>query len=515
MIMENENMIPAGESEDTLPIPQPEEAAAPETEEASAQEAPAEELTPAAKPEEEAEEEDEEDLPARPRIKIRGALLFCAYLFGISLCLLILLLCAMNPLKSYLSQYEDSQPKYVSDAVYDLLFSDPDWDLLYDLAGVESTAFEGKAAYVSYMEAKVAGQELTYVETAAGLSGDRRYILYCGDEKVAAFTITGDSSQFTNWSLSSVEVYFTRSESITVMKAPEYTVYVNGVALDDSYTTKFVDTLAEDHLPDGLHGYRWDQLQLDGLLVEPDIVVLDAHNTPVPVTYSEETGIYSTEIPTTVKITDEEYTLAVEAAKTQALFDIREINISKLRQVFASNSQAYTDLCDAEPFVSAYKSYEIDEDSITVGDYYRYSDELFSVHVTLKMDVTSKSKKTQTYELDTTYFFSKSNSGAYLVSASTTDDLQTTRTQVRLTYVQDDTQLATEMVYTNSKSLTPPELTVEEGYAVTGWGKLEADGSFTTVLTLNDQGSFSMVESQKLSPMTLYPIITQVEAEEE
>lgn len=504
-------------------IPQPATEEAPDEETGQKDAEPAEELPPAEdeaaeESEEEVDgwEEDDEEVPSHSSRKLRRVLLFCSILLAFTLCALILLCCAMSPLKNRLTRYEASQPEYVRDAVCELLFQDPDWGLLYDLAGVDSTAYEGKEEYISYMEAKVGDSDLICTETATGLSGDLRYLLSCDGETVAAFNLINegeDENGFDVWNLSSVDVFFTRSEGVTVIKDPDHTVYINGIALDGSNTTVSVETLAENYLTDGLHGYRWEQQQIDGFLVTPVVEVLDEYNNPVPVTYSEETGIFSAQLTSSPEITEEESALVVDAARAQALFAIREIKITKLREFFSSGSDVYAQLCDTDPFAKTYQSYKIDEASISVTDYYRYSDSLFSAHVKLKMDVTVKRKTVKTYEVDTTYFFTKNHSGVYLVTDSIAEDLQKQVSHVRLTYMQDEQVLFTEMVVTTANALTAPEAVNEDGIAATGWGRLEADGSLTSILTANADGTFSPVEGQSLDVMILCPIFDTAEPE--
>ena len=503
--MENENLNPAEETEQ-IPEKQQEEPETETPEETPAE--PEEEKTEAEESEETEEEEveEEESIPSPRRRVPRGALIFLATAMGLLLCGLILLICVMFPLSRVLEQYESVQPEYVAQEVYDTLFADPDWELLYDLAGVKNTAFEGKEAFVSYMEDKTAGQELICRQDSTGLSGDLRYTLSANGEILAAYTLkeTEGSTLYANWVLDGVEVYFTREKSVTVVTSPDCTVYINGVALDDSYLVLYTDTVAEKHLPDGVHGYRSQELYMDGLLWTPEVVVLDEEYNQLPVYYSAATDTYSTEIPTSPEITEDEIAIVLEAAQTQALFDVRACNISQLRQHFDPNSQLYADLTDAEPFCDSYKSHVFDEESFTVTDYYRYSDTLFSVRVSLSMDVTDKKKATSTYTLDTTYFFTLHNSGVYLVTGSTDDDLTQSRSFVQLTYVMDGEVLQSKLTNVNTKKFSTPK--VSDSITIVAWGRENEDGTLTTVLTLNDKGKFVLADGATLESMTLYPI---------
>lgn len=453
----------------------------------------------------------------RRRKRCRGALRFWIGILAVVLAGLILLCCAMTPLRSVLEQYEAAQYDHVGEAVYELLFADPDWELLYDLAGVENTIYEGRDAYVQYMTEKVDGRELTMVETSAGLSGQRRYLLRCEDETLAAFDLCSTEDPgalFPGWTLSDVEVYFTRSESVAVMTLPENTVYINGVPLNESSITVSVCTAAEDYLPEDVHGYRWVQLNVEGFLVEPEVIVLDAYNNPVSVYYSEANDLYSTQIPESPEMTDEEYAIVYDAIKAQAQFALRAINIAQLRQYFDSGSQAYADLCDADPFVKSYQSYTYNDEALTVTDFRRYSDDLFSVRVQLSMSIKIRWKTYETYELDATYFFTRGGSGVYLVSDIVEDDLTRQITKYHLGYYSGDTLLGENMAEATATVFTPPTVYDSDGNAPTGWAIREQDGSYTIVLENQGDGTYTLAEGQTLRPMDLYPVyITAVSAE--
>lgn len=454
------------------------------------------------------------DIVNKRRRSHRSSLRFWGTLFVFVLCILILLICVMTPLRSWLEQYEESRPEYVRDEIYAHLFEDPDWDLLYDLAGVECTIFEGKEAFIDYMDQMVGEQTLICHETSAGLSGDRKYVLTCGGQKIATFSIESDGEQFPSWELSDVEVFFTPSESVTVIKAPDYTVYINGIPLDDSYTTMSTETVAEGFLPGGVHGYRMEQQQINGLLFTPEVVVLDAYNNPLPVFYSPETDIYYTEIPTSPEMTEAESALILEAAKAHAQFAIRAITTSELRHFFDPNSKVYAELCDTAAIRKSYKSYSFDEDSVSITDFYRYSDDLFSVRVKLAMNVKVKKKEEFTHVIDTTYFFTKTGNGHYMVTDRTDVDLNQQISMYHLTFLCDDEVVETLRVPVDAVSINAPTTVAEGGATVKTWYKLRSDGVQIPVLELQDDGTYFLALGQTLEPITLYPIF-QESAEQE
>lgn len=445
-----------------------------------------------------------------------GTIVFYSLYVAAVVCVIILFHLAMAPLETWLSKYEASQPDHSRDQIFAALFEDPDWDLIYDLAGVEDTQYEGKEEFIAYMEAKVADQTLSCQETSAGLTGGKKYIIKLGSEKIATFTMTsGKSSGFDTWQLSQVEVFFTRTEGMTIVTMPEYTVYVNGVALDDSFTTMTVSTIADDYMPTGLHGYRMKQQQISGLLVEPVVTVYDETGKKVDVTYDAESDVYATEISNTIELTQEYYDIALAAAQANAKYAIRAISVGDLRQYFDPNCQVYQDISTTPVFLQSYRGYTFDETVTKVTDFYLYSEDFFSARVVLKMDITRKDQTIKTYEMDTTYFFTKNSVGNWLVTDMTNVHVQQQVTAVRLQYIHDDQLVFTEMVESDIDYIYLPTIEIPEGKVLLGWAvqEVDADGNinYNIVFESTADGVIRLKDDMKLQPMTLYPVFEAVQ----
>lgn len=451
--------------------------------------------------------------PSRRRAR-RGTVAFYSIYAICVVVVFILFKLAMGPLESFLTRYENSQPHHTAQEVYNSIFADPDWDLIYDLAGVENTAYEGKEEFIAYMEEKVGNQELSYQETSAGLTGGKKYIVKLGSEKLATFSMRSEKDgNFDQWELAAVEVFFTRTQEAAVITLPGYTVCINGVALDDSFTTYTLATLAEEYLPEGVHGYRLMRQEISGLLVEPEITVLDQNGLPVEVTYDEENDVYCTQIPTSPAMTEEYHDIALAAAKANAEYAIRAISAGTLRTFFDPNSQVYKDISTTAVFLQSYLSYSFDESVTQVSDYYQYSDSFFSARVTLKMNIVRTNGTIKVYDMDTTYFFTKNNTGNWMVTNITNVHIQQQVSQVRLTYIQDGNVILSEMVDTDTQTLTLPEITTPEGKVLLGWAKQEMDekGNITyTIVLPAEDGVAYLPEGNVLESMTLYPVFDEV-----
>ncbi len=454
----------------------------------------------------------------RPRRKkSNGTRIFYTLYIGLTIIAIAALLAVTIPLRNWLIRYEASQPEQQASQVYDTFFANPDWAMIYKLAEVQDTDFEGRDAYVQYMQAKVAAAKnpkLTYAETSAGLSGDRKYFVKLDDEKIATFTLessTAEDEQTTNWKLGVVEVFFQRNESVTIQKLPEHIVFVNGKALDDSYTIRSVYTQAEEYLTGGVHGYRLQEQHITGLLVQPGTVtVKDSYGNEVPTKYDAATKTYVLQLPEQAAMTEDEEKVALDAAKANALYSIGAIDAGTLRKHFDPGSQVYKDIVSTPLFAQKYSKYAFDETVTAVSDFYRYSDKQFSVRVTLKLDITRRDGTVKTLEMNTTYFFTYARSGKYLADQMTNVAVHERIEEIRMTFQQDGRQVSSLFVATNAESITLPEIEVPEGQVFKGWAQQTTDEKGNITLTIrfipDENGSAAIPEDLVMEPMTLYAV---------
>lgn len=425
---------------------------------------------------------------------------------------------ALQPLQEWLARYEASQPEQKCQEVFQELFGDPDWAHIYELAGAQDTAFEGKEAYAAYMRSAAAEQELTYRETSAGLSGDHKYIVRLGDQKIAVFTLTGGAQsdlEIPQWELGKVELFFTRQQQVLVNKQPGHTVYINGVALDDSYTVRKTDTVAENgYLPEGVHGYRMEQQLVTGLLVAPEVVVKDSEGNEVPTLLDENTGIY-TPVLQTHTMTDEEYAQVSAAMVTYAKYMIKATTAWRLSQHFVPGCAIYKTITGILRIQQRYQSYTISDTQC--ADFYRYSDDLFSVRTQQTVHFVRTDGSEKDYVMDSVCFFSKNDAGKWLISDMTQLDVTQQRQQVRLTFVSGEETVDSFFADVDSTTLTLPTVTAPEGKVFAGWVLQEDDGSgkitLTVAFTPDETGKVHLSGEESLEPMVLYALFENPKGE--
>lgn len=439
-----------------------------------------------------------------------GGVIFYTLYFMCILVFFVATFFGLQWLQGWLTDYQAAQPTTKSQEVFDQLFSHPDWGALYDAAGIEDTPYEGKEQFVSYMENKVGDGTLTFKETSAGLSGDKKYFVLLGDKKIASFTLSGQTAAITDipdWELGSVELFFDRSETFYIQNVDGHTVEVNGVPLDDSHVIQIATTAAAERLPIGVTGTSTCTQEISDLMAVPTVTIFDKSGKSMEVSYDAETHTF-TEQTEANTISDSEREAALNAAKTNCLFMIEKASKADIAKYFDTSSDVYSVIVNlGNLWVQDNNGYRFTKEE--VSDYARYSDDLFSAHVVLNLNVTRKDGTTKDFGYDQTLFFRKQDTGKWLVYDATNADVNAPVGKVRLTFMNGDTVLSSEFVKTDATELDTPLVSAPEGKVFIGWyriDKYDNGTTYTMAFDPDENGHVTIPNGTTLEPMTLYAL---------
>jgi len=450
-----------------------------------------------------------------------GGVIFYTLYFMFILVFFIATYFGMRWLNGWLLDYEAAQPTAKAEQVFSQLFTNPDWSALYESSGAQDSPYEGKEQFVEYMQNKVAGTPLTYLETSAGLSGDKKYIVRMGEEKIATFTLTDKnaakedaallSTRIPDWELGSVELFFAGEGTYRIEKLEGHTAYVNNVALDDSLTIQKATTLAEEYLPIGTTGVVMCTQEVTGLLAKPTVTIFDKEGQSVEVFYNEDTQTFTESRDAAATIGVEEKTAAIGAAESYGKWMIEALNDrGVLAQYYDPTSDAYKGIIANERWAQDNDGFAFTKEE--VSDYVRYSSDLFSVRVRSTMEVKVRlDGSTKVFDNDQFMFFRKTDSGKWLCYAYTNKDVSQPVGKVRLTFMHGDTQLVSDFYQTDASEIITPLISpIPEGKVFSGWVRKDEDESGKTTLTLvfqpDETGKVSLPEGSSLTPMTLYAL---------
>lgn len=433
----------------------------------------------------------------------------------------------LNWLNGWLADYEASQPTVKAEQVFQQYFSNADWGSLYDAAGMTDSPYEGKEQFVAYMEQKVGTSQLNYLETSAGLSGDRKYNVRLGDEKIAAFTLADqnhvkdpsfknleDIGKIADWQLSAVEIFVQRTGTYRIVKMNGHRALVNGVELDDSHIIQIATTLAEEYLPEGTTGTSMCTQEVTGLFAQPTVSVFDDKGSEMQVTYDEDTRTFTERTESNTMNSDQENAIR-GAAHTYCQWMIKEVtNRATVAKYFDPAGDTYSDIVrTTELWMQSHNGYEFTDEKIS--DFTLYNDNIFSARITLTLKVTRTDGTVKDYPYASSMFFQKDDSGAWLCTKATNKDITQPVGKVRLTFMVDDKEVFSNFFETDATEIVTPAISpIPEGKVFSGWAKKEVDDKGVTTWILvfqpDESGRVTIPEGNSLEPMTLYALFEDI-----
>ena len=250
----------------------------------------------------------------------------------------------------------------------------------------------------------------------------------------------------------------------------------------------------------------------------PTVTVTDKDGKEMSVTYDETTRTF-TERTESNTMTEEQKEVALEAAKTQCLWMIEEVNDrGTIAKYFDPSYEPYNNIVKTtERWMQNHGGYEFVDAEVT--NFAMYDDSIFSVRVSLTLKVTRTDGSVKDWPYASSLFFHKTESGKWMVFEQTNVDISEPVGKVRLTYMQGDTQLTTGFVDTDAKEVVTPKISVPEGQVFTGWVTVSENEEGATVYNLEFQpdetGIVKVPDGTTLKPMTLYALIQDADEVQE
>lgn len=400
-------------------------------------------------------------------------------------------------LRPWLVRFEVSQPKHASQEVFAELFSPADWNKIYDLAGLE----EDRERFIQAMEEMTGEQTLSMVETSAGLSGDRRYIVKAGTDNLAVFTLVSEEQDGqVSWKLGGLELLMGRNPDVVLVRTlAGQRVLVDGAELGEDCQVQTTETAAERYLPEGVYGRRTILWQSQG----NDVTVLDEKGSEVPLALDTDSGCFLVEEPEETP-TQEERDALIGAAEVYARYMIRAANSAQLQKYFDSESAIYQTIRSSEIWIKTTSGHSFSDE--TVEEFYRYGEDMFSARVSMHMDVKRSNGTTKPYEVDSTLFFHRTD-GGWRAFEMTNVDVQEEIVRTRLTFMDGETELGSFFVSSQDRSFTPPAAPDRPGQHFAGWAVQSREGNSVTMTVQfqpGQDGTVALPAGYDLEPMTLY-----------
>ena len=340
----------------------------------------------------------------------------------------------MNYLYGLLADYESAQPTHVAETAA-RLFENADYDTIYEYDTSAADVADGdKDFYLESMHTIADGQNVTWSAAYSPSEDEKRYNVLLADEKFAEISLV-PSGRVTDhgyriWRLGSVTTYVTMGEQevpeeeeeieepiieeeveevpagfdcrITVPS--ESTVVVNGARLtaQDAVNTD-IPTASAELLPEKVPSPTMTEYQFYSETETPEIAVTDKYGNPqTPVAEGDHS--WSCPLPETPGLKEKYEKAAVNVAQQLAKLSARTITREKMLGYCASNSPARSSVSKYDTSVG-YSSKAGKFENIVTSDYYQYSDDCFSCHVSFDYISRFSSQVSKSYSTAFTLYF--------------------------------------------------------------------------------------------------------------
>lgn len=417
----------------------------------------------------------------------------------------------LETVKSDLVVFEQAQPNYRCQQIFDELFQNPDWGKLYDLAGIQDSPYEGKEAFVAYMSQTVDGGGLSYHQIRFDPAEPLVYEIRSGEETIGSFSMEnhGTSPEVPKWELGQLKLQFTADQSFQIKTPQGCSVLVNGIALDESHMIRqdYVQSLGEKKIQ--LPGTQ--VLEVRGLLQTPQITVTDSAGAELQVSFDEAAGLFSVPTEDSAAISDEEREIALEAVKNYCKFMINKGGgRANLKKYFKADTDTYNAIVGSDlSWIQKEKDHGYANETVT--DYIRYNDNSFSARVSLTWQLTRPDGSVKESQVEKSLVFERDSKNGWLCTRMTGLDLTESISQVRITFMNGDEVLTSCLLDAGSKTISCPKVTAPEGKVFSGWmtQKQAQDGSsyYQRVLIPEADGNAAVPDGiLPLEPMILYPV---------
>ncbi len=291
--------------------------------------------------------------------------------FPLFVCLIIIVNAAviyylLGRLEVYLADYEAAQPGGTVERYIDELKAG-DYGEIVKYSDYTPGRFDSEGDFAEYMQGVIGDtSNLSYTKSALNTPGKQSFTIYAerGGENVRlqelTLTETGDKSRPYDISFS-VE----RLGAYTIEAPAHATVYVNGIALDDSYKTgeKVENESFKVILTEGVELPSRCTYSISGTLCPPEITATDGDGRPCEVSVNEKGDAYTFSTPVTEGERFDEYARLIEDATCiYARFITEDATFAMVKE------KVYTDTSFYKAISTFYNGWYINHDSYEFTD---------------------------------------------------------------------------------------------------------------------------------------------------
>lgn len=307
-------------------------------------------------------------------------------------------------LNDILADYEAVQPKHVADTVFEKYYLSRNFEALAEKCTTES--FETPETVAAYLHEKYGDAEMSCT-SGSSANGLPTYIVKVGDYKISSFTLKESAEKnsrgWTQYEEGEFVLYYD-TESVSVIAPEGYRVSVNSVELNDGFIAESeIPGDEDDLLPEGVNGVRYTRYTVNGLLGEPTVTAVSEDGENAEVSFSEEDEAYRAALIYSDELEQTHRDYVLRAAEEYSKYMENDSWWGNVSPYFDPDSEVYESArTSLTMFVIDHTGYRFDD--VFVGEFYGYSEEVFSCRVSFTHVLEGRNSEYKDY-FDSTLIF--------------------------------------------------------------------------------------------------------------
>lgn len=305
-----------------------------------------------------------------------------------------------------LAEYESIHPKNEADRIFEKYYNDRGFDALAELCK-DSYPLETSGNIANYLRENYGNTEEMSCTSGSKRDGLFTYIVKLGDYKISSFTLKERSERSKHgWTMYEEGDFrlFLKTESVSVIAPAGYSVAVNSTELFDGYISeKDLPGEGDNLLPKGVEGVKYTKYTIDGLLADPEITAKAPDGQVSEVKLDKNEDVYRAALlhDEALKTAHGEY--ALKAAQEYSKYMQDDQWWGGISQYFDPESDIYESTrTSLTMFVMDHDGFRFDD--VFVGEFYGYSDDVFSCRISFTHVLTDRGNEYKDY-FDSTIFF--------------------------------------------------------------------------------------------------------------
>ena len=339
-------------------------------------------------------------------------------------------------LNGVLEDYESAQPRYVAQEAAQL-FERGDYETIFALdSSMRDVPEEERPYYIGQLEALEAGRKVSWTEAYSANDDERRYRVSLDGEKFAEFTLvpSGARTEHGNrlWTLGSITTFVRIEEPQVVEPEPTptpvpaitcsitvpstFTVTVDGRKLDANDVVEAdIPIVPDGMLPEGVVAPTMIRYAFLSETGTPEIQMTDWQGKPQTPVQDDEYS-WHCDLPQNPELAEQYGENVLEVAKRIAKYSAREVSQASVLKYCAKGSPAYVNIDNFDSSLGK-KPNGSSFENVVVSDFYLYSEDCFSCHVSFDY-IPRFSSGSKTYPTAYTLYFVRQGDTGKLYSFS-------------------------------------------------------------------------------------------------